>query len=54
MPYKDPNHQTPDETALLLTQLARIGVAIDKELTLMSERMTWLRFQLTQNNWRST
>ncbi len=42
MPYKDPNHQTPDETALLPTQLARIGVAIDKEPTLMGERMTWL------------
>jgi hypothetical protein len=42
MPYNDPNKQTPQETALLLTQLTRIGAGIDKELTLMSERMTWL------------
>lgn len=42
MPYNDPNNQTTEETALLLAQLTRIGVGIDKELTLMSERMTWL------------
>jgi hypothetical protein len=42
VPFNDPNNQTPGETALLLTQLTRIGVAIDKELTLMSERMSWL------------
>jgi hypothetical protein len=42
MPYDDPNNQTANESALLLRQLTRIGVAIDKELTLMSERMTWL------------
>jgi hypothetical protein len=42
MPYNDPNNQTTNETALLLTQLTRIGVAIDKELTLISERMSWL------------
>lgn len=42
MSYNDPNNQTTDETALLLTQLTRIGAAIDKELTLISERMTWL------------
>jgi hypothetical protein len=42
MPNIDPNNQTPDETTLLLTQLTRIGVAIDKELTLISERMSWL------------
>jgi hypothetical protein len=38
----NPNNQTPDETTLLLTQLTRIGFAIDKELTLISERMSWL------------
>lgn len=38
----DPNNQTTNETALLHTQLTRIGAAIDKELTLMSERMSWL------------
>jgi hypothetical protein len=42
VPFDDPKNQTTAETALLLTQLARIGVAIDKELTLMSERMSWL------------
>ncbi len=42
MPYTDSIGQTTEETALLLTQLTRIGVAIDKELTLMSERMSWL------------
>jgi hypothetical protein len=42
MPYNDPNNQTAEETAHLLTQLTRIGSAIDKELTLISERMTWL------------
>jgi hypothetical protein len=42
MPYDAANPQTPDETAHLLTQLVRLGAAIDKELTLMSERMTWL------------
>jgi hypothetical protein len=42
MPYDDPNNQTTAETALLLTQLTRIGRAIDKELTLINERMTWL------------
>lgn len=42
MPFDDPNNQANAETALLLTQLTRIGVAIDKELTLMSERMSWL------------
>ena len=42
MPYNEPNNQTTNETALLLTQLTRIGVAIDKELTLMSERMSWM------------
>jgi hypothetical protein len=36
------NNQTPEETSLLLTQLTRIGVAIDKELSLMSERMSWM------------
>jgi len=42
MPYNNPLDQTPDETAHLLTQLTRIGIGIDKELTLMSERMMWL------------
>lgn len=42
MPQDAPKPQTPDETAHLLTQLVRLGAAIDKELTLMSERMTWL------------
>lgn len=42
MPFNDPNNQTTAETALLLTQLTRIGIAIDKELSLMSERMSWL------------
>ncbi len=42
MSYSDPNNQTTDESALLLTQLTRIGAAIDKELTLINERMTWL------------
>jgi hypothetical protein len=42
MSYSDPNNQTTDESALLLTQLTRLGAAIDKELTLMSERMSWL------------
>jgi ABC-type uncharacterized transport system fused permease/ATPase subunit len=42
MPYNDPNNQTTDETAHLLTQLTRIGCAIDKELSLINERMTWL------------
>lgn len=42
MPFDDPNNQTTAETALLLTQLTRIGVAIDKELSLISERMSWL------------
>lgn len=42
MSYHDPNHQTPDETSHLLAQLTRLGVAIDKELTLITERMSWL------------
>lgn len=42
MPYDDPNNQTTDETALLVRQLTRIGGAIDKELSLISERMSWL------------
>ena len=42
MAFNDPENQTTAETALLLTQLTRIGVAIDKELSLMSERMSWL------------
>jgi hypothetical protein len=42
VPYNDPKHQTTDDAAHLLTQLTRIGSAIDKELTLISERMTWL------------
>jgi hypothetical protein len=42
MPFNDPNNQTTAESGLLLTQLTRIGVAIDKELTLINERMTWL------------
>lgn len=42
MPYNDPINQTPDETSHLLTQLTRIGAGIDKELTLMSERMLWM------------
>ncbi len=42
MAYNDPDHQTSDETLHLLTQLTRIGFAVDKELTLMSERMSWL------------
>jgi len=42
MPDNGPNNLTTDEAVLLLSQLTRIGVAIDKELTLISERMTWL------------
>ena len=42
MPDDAPNPLAPNETAHLLTQLVRLGAAIDKELTLMSERMTWL------------
>jgi hypothetical protein len=42
MPDSEPSHQTRDETTQVLAQLARIGLAIDKELTLISERMTWL------------
>jgi hypothetical protein len=42
MPYNDPQNQTPDETDHLLTQLTRIGIGIDKELTLIGERMSWL------------
>lgn len=42
MPDSDPSNPTPDETTQLLAQLARIGLAIDKELTLISERMSWL------------
>ncbi len=42
MPFNDPSNQTTSETGLLLTQLTRIGSAIDKELTLINERMTWL------------
>ena len=41
MSFYDSNNQTTDETGLLLKQLTRIGAAIDKELTLMSERMSW-------------
>jgi hypothetical protein len=42
MMYDNPNRQTADEISQLLTQLTRIGFAIDKELTLISERMSWL------------
>jgi hypothetical protein len=42
MPYSDPSNPTRDEPTQLLAQLARIGLAIDKELTLISERMSWL------------
>jgi hypothetical protein len=42
MPYNAPNNQTTEESALLVAQLSRIGVAIDKELSLINERMTWL------------
>jgi hypothetical protein len=42
MSYNDANKLSTDEAALILTQLTRIGFAIDKELTLMSERMSWL------------
>jgi hypothetical protein len=42
MPYNDPQNQTPEETSHLLTQLTRLGMAIDKELTLIGERMSWL------------
>jgi hypothetical protein len=42
MPYNDPIHQTADEIYQLQTQLTRLGSAIDKELTLISERMSWL------------
>src|SRR5271169_4339167 len=42
MPYNNPSGQTADETSQLQTQLTRIGFAIDKELTLISERMSWL------------
>jgi len=42
MPYNTSNNQTPEETSHLLAQLQRIDGAIDKEFTLISERMTWL------------
>jgi hypothetical protein len=42
MPYNDPQNQTPEETSHLLTQLTRLGMAIDKELTLIGERTSWL------------
>ena len=41
MVYNNPNQLTADETTHLLTQLIRMGSAIDKELTLISERMSW-------------
>ena len=42
MPYNSSANQTPAETSHLLVQLQRLDGAIDKEFTLVSERMTWL------------
>ena len=42
MPHNNPNNQTAEETTQLQTQLTRIGMAIDMEVTLISERMSWL------------
>lgn len=42
MPDENPKGQTADAISQVLTQLTRVGFAIDKELTLISERMSWL------------